>query len=94
MTMEQVAKVLYGKDYKKQLTTKKRFTSIETKEEFKDVKKVRKSITKSMIEKSKTSDLLDLLFMTKKNDSVYRLIFKKSKWDGIVIPNIARVHGS
>jgi hypothetical protein len=44
MTMDQVAKVLYGKDYKKQLTTKNGSQVLNTKEEFTDVEEKRKEI--------------------------------------------------
>jgi len=78
MTMEQVAKVLYGKDYKKQLTTKSGSQVLKMKEAIKFTADHRKQIyyeiydPKAKIPPTETS----LGFMTKKNDSVYRLVSK------------------
>ena len=79
MTMEQVAKVLYGKDYKKQLTTKNGSQVLKTKEEFKDVEDKRKEIYYEIYDRKAKipPTLMSLGFMTKKNDSVYRLISKQ-----------------
>ncbi|WP_214858391.1 hypothetical protein [Exiguobacterium sp. s191] len=79
MTMEQVAKVLYGKDYKKQLTTKSGSQVLKTKEEFKDVEDKRKEIYYEIYDRKAKipPTLMSLGFMTKKNDSVYRLISKQ-----------------
>lgn len=79
MTMEQVAKVLYGKDYKKQLTTKSGSQVLKTKEEFKDVEDKRKEIYYEIYDRKAKipPTLMSLGFMTKKNDPVYRLISKQ-----------------
>lgn len=79
MTMEQVAKVLYGKDYKKQLTTKSGSQVLKTKEEFKDVEDKHKEIYYEIYDRKAKipPTLMSLGFMTKKNDSVYRLISKQ-----------------
>ncbi|MCY1689883.1 hypothetical protein OVA29_02880 [Exiguobacterium sp. SL14] len=77
--MEQVAKVLYGKDYKKQLTTKSGSQVLKTKEEFKDTEDKRKEIYYEIYDRKAKipPTLMSLGFMTKKNDSVYRLISKQ-----------------
>lgn len=79
MTMEQVAKVLYGKDYKKQLTTKSGSQVLKMKEAFKITEDHRKEIYYEIYDpKAKIPPTeMSLGFMTKKNDSVYRLILKQ-----------------
>jgi len=79
MTMEQVAKVLYGKDYKKQLTTKSGSQVLKMKEVLQNTSGKSKEIYYELYDrKVKTPPTFTgLAFMTKKNDSVYRLVFKE-----------------
>ncbi|OIN66792.1 hypothetical protein BLD48_08725 [Exiguobacterium sp. KRL4] len=75
MTMEQVAKVLYGKSYKTQLTKKDGSTMLKKKPEFSDKEDGQKFVaydfhdTKVKVAPTYTS----LSFVTKSKDSVYRL---------------------
>lgn len=79
MTMEQVAKVLYGKDFKKQLTTKNGSQVLKMKEVLQNTSGESKEIYYELYDrKVKTPPTFTgLAFMTKKNDSVYRLVFKE-----------------
>ena len=78
MTIEQAAKVLYGKDYKKQLTKKNGMTVLKQKAEATSTTQGQKTTIYSFYDKKEIvpSDITTLMFMTKKNSSVYRLTSK------------------
>ena len=78
MTIEQAAKVLYGKEYKKQLTKKNGMTVLKKKAEGTSTTQGQKTTIYSFYDKKEIlpSDITTLMFMTKKNSSVYRLTTK------------------
>lgn len=78
MTMEQVAKVLYGKSYKTQLTKKDGSTILKKKPEFADKEDGQKFATYNFYDtKVKVAPTYTALsFTTKAKDSVYRLTSK------------------
>lgn len=76
MTIEQTAKIIYGKDYKKQLTKKNGSTVFKKKEDYSTNEEAQKSITYNFFNEKTYSDSTGLVFMTKKNSSIYRLTVK------------------
>ncbi|WP_214847345.1 hypothetical protein [Exiguobacterium sp. s193] len=78
MTITQAAKVLYGKDYKKQLTKKGSSTVLKQKAELTSTSQGQKMTSYSFYNKKVLSaqPVTSLIFMTKKNDSLYRLTAK------------------
>ncbi len=78
MTIAQAAKVIYGKDYKKQLTKKGSSTVLKQKAEATSTSQGQKTTLYSIYDRKADfpSAMTTLMFMTKKNDSVYRLTTK------------------
>ncbi|WP_214766955.1 MULTISPECIES: hypothetical protein [unclassified Exiguobacterium] len=78
MTIAQAAKVIYGKDYKKQLTKKGSSTVLKQKAEATSTSQGQKMTSYSFYNKKSllAQPVTSLIFMTKKNDSVYRLTVK------------------
>lgn len=76
MTIEQAAKVIYGKDYKKQLTKKSGSTVLKKKAEFTTVSQGQKTTTYAFSDEKNFTNMSVFQFMTKKNSSVYRLTGK------------------
>lgn len=79
MTIEQAAKVIYGKDYKKQVMTKNGSKVLKLKEEMKYTEDGQKTIVYGLYNRQSyvPSDVTGLMFTTKKKDSVYRLTLKQ-----------------
>lgn len=79
MTIEQAAKVIYGKDYKKQVTTKNGSKVLKLKEEMKYTEDGQKTIVYGLYNRQSyvPADVTALMFTTKKKDSVYRLTLKQ-----------------
>lgn len=78
MTIAQVAKVIYGKEYKKQLMQKGGSTVLKQKAEMTSNTNGQKMLGYSVYDKKVVFplDMTTLMFMTKKNDSLYRLTSK------------------
>ncbi|MDI3236257.1 hypothetical protein QK289_14685 [Exiguobacterium antarcticum] len=78
MTIEQAAKILYGKDYKKQLTKKNGSTVLKQKPDTTSSTQGQKTTIYSFYDKKEVLpfDVTTLMFMTKKKSSVYRLTSK------------------
>lgn len=79
MTIEQAAKVIYGKDYKKQVMTKNGSKVLKLKEEMKYTEDGQKTIVYGLYNRQSyvPADVTGLMFTTKKKDSVYRLTLKQ-----------------
>ncbi|MFB3226222.1 hypothetical protein [Exiguobacterium sp. PHA03] len=84
MTIEQVAKVIYGKDYKKQITTKGGSTVFKIDPDMSTTNQGYKTKMYRFLNEKTDMDVTGLIFMTKKKSSVYLLtqktltIFKES----------------
>ncbi|KQS37473.1 hypothetical protein [Exiguobacterium sp. Leaf196] len=76
MTIEQAAKVIYGKDYKKQLTKKNGSTIFKKKENMTTTSQGRKVKGYSFLNDNTYLNNTALTFMTKKKESLYRLTNK------------------
>lgn len=76
MTLSETAKVLYGKEYKKQLIQKSGSTILKKKADDSYSEQGQKSKVYVFANGKNQNIYTSLLFMTKKNSSVYRLIGK------------------
>ncbi|WP_051656305.1 MULTISPECIES: hypothetical protein [Exiguobacterium] len=66
MTIEQAAKVIYGKDYKKQLTKKSGSTVLKKKAEFTTVSQGQKTTAYTFSDEKNFTNISVFQFMTKK----------------------------
>ena len=76
MTIEQAAKVIYGKAYKKQLTKKGSSTVLKKKAELTTSSQGQKTTVYAFADEKNFTNMSVFQFMTKKNSSVYRLTGK------------------
>jgi len=76
MTIEQAAKVIYGKEYKKQLTKKGSSTVLKKKAELTTSSQGQKTTVYAFSDEKNFTNVSVFHFMTKKNSSVYRLTGK------------------
>ena len=76
MTIEQAAKVIYGKEYKKQLTKKGSSTVLKKKAELTTSSQGQKTTVYAFSDEKNFTNMSVFQFMTKKNSSVYRLTGK------------------
>lgn len=76
MTIEQAAKVIYGKDYKKQLTKKNGSTVLKKKADSTSTTNGQKATFYTFVNEKTYMDTTGLMFMTKKKSSIYLLTSK------------------